>query len=395
MKRKNVIFDKGNNFDVEDYVLRLAEKNDDPDIWLGLTEKDVPIDFYKNRKDESIEFDKEENSGSQDNNDQSSSSSSSSASNISNAISSAIVPAVAAVVVAGSGLVPGLEGLDGLNVLGNTQNNITASIVSFEQTNHEAQYIVNLDFETNLDELFNFNDQNVEITLTNDFVNCEQDIKYNDTGPAEQEYVVEPKGNSKIKSKYTIKPNGEEVIDEEKGSSKHSFNVKGLFEGLNENMSYTLTVKAKNKVLAKQELKTKTNEETPPFEIVGAEITTDTYKDIASFEMLINTKNWSDSINLNDENIVLKLSNGQKTVEFKISTDYNYALTQGIELIYDLSHNQVGLGNTMFTLRGDISKLSENTNYTMTLLSKDKVISEKSFETKSDLKGLKVQTEAN
>ena len=160
-------------------------------------------------------------------------------------------------------------------------------------------------------------------------------------------------------------------------------------------MNYTLTVKAKGKVLAKQELKTKTDEDMPPFEIISTEMKIDTYKDIASFEILIDTKNWNDSINLNDADFILRVSNNQNSVDFNISTNYNYKINQNIELIYDLSKKQIGLANTLFTLRGDISNLGENSNYTMTFLRKNDKMVEKSFETNSLLKGLEIQTKTN
>ena len=383
MKRKNFIYSKGSSSEVNGYVLKLAEKNDDPDIWLGFLETDNTIEQLKNKKEESRENKKEEN-----NNETGSNS-------LSDVISKIIVPAVASVAIASLGLVPGFDGLDSVNAFNSNQNSINASIISIDQNYTNAKYNINLDFDTDIDEKFDLNDENVVVTLTNDFVNCEQAMKYNNTGPSEQEYPIEQKQNSKIISKYTIKQNSEEVLKKDEGSSKHSFTINGFIDGLNQNMKYTLAIKGKGKVLAKQEFKTKSEKDKLPFEIVNTEIKIDTYKDIASFEILMNTRNWDESVNFNDEEFVLRLSNNQNYVDFKISNNYSYVLKQNVELIYDLSQNQIGANNTMFTFRGDISKLMENTNYTMTLLRKNDKIIENSFETKSILKGLEFKTETN
>ena len=395
MKRKNLIFNTGKNTDVENYVLNLAEKNDDPDYWLGLVEGNIPTEIFKKRKYEKIELKEEEENSDDNNNNNSETTSSSSSSSISNVISTIIVPAVATVAIASFGLVPGLDSLNSLNISNNVQNNISANIISIDSTDIDAKYNINLDFDTAIDEKFDFNDENVAVSLTNDFVNYEQEMKYNNTGQSAQEYVVGPKNNSNISSKYTIKQNGEGVLNSEEGISKHSFTVDGYFEGLNQNMNYTLSIKSKGKVLARKEFKTKSEEDRPPFEIISTEMKFDTYKDIASFEILINTKNWSNHVKFNDEEFVLRLSNNQNSVDFNIRNDYSYIVKQGIELIYDLSQKDEESGNTMFTLRGDISKLAENTNYTMTLLRKDSKLTENSFETSSIQKGLEIQAETN
>ena len=389
MKRKNVIFNTGKNSDVDNYVLNLAEKNDDPDYWLGLVEHNVSTESIKKRKNEKIELKKEE----KNNND--SSSETPPASSISNMISSVIVPVAATVVVASLGLAPGLEDIKSVDVLNSGQNNISANIISIEPTNNEAKYHINLNFDNDVDEKFDFNDEDVALTLTNDFTNYEQTMQYNNTGPDNQEYSIEPKNNSKISSKYTIKQNDVKALSDDEGYSKHLFTVDGFIKGLNPNMNYTLNVKSKGKVLAKQLFKTKSDEDMLPLEIINTEMKIDTYRDIASFEMLINTRNWNEQIKFNDEEFVLRLSGNNKSVDFNISTDYSYILNQDIELIYDLSQNKTGLSEMTFVLRGDISKLAENTKYTITFLRKNSIIAEKNFNTSSTLEGLEIQTETN
>ena len=394
MKRKKLIFDPSKSpkkgIYIDNDIFEFSEKTDDPDFMFDFAEGNITADKLKKRKYDKIELNQNGNGNGNGNNSQGTSSSS-----ISNTISSIITPVVAAVAVASTGIVPGLDSLNSINVLNASQNNISASIVSIEQTNTNAKYHINLDFDTDIEKKFDFNDEDVAVTLTNDFTNCEQQMKYNNAGPVEQEYPAETKNNSKISSKYTIKNNSEQALNNEQGSSKHSFTINGFVEGLNQNMNYTLNVKSKGKVLTKQSFKTKTDEDMPPFEIISTEIKTDTYRDIASFEILMNTRNWNESIKFNNEEFVLRISGNQKSVDFKIGDDYSYINKQEIELIYDLSHNQTGASETKFMLRGDISKLAENTNYTMTLLRKNNKIDETSFETSSALKGLEIQQKTN
>ena len=379
MKRKNFLYNMGQNSDVDKNVLKLAEKNDDPDFLLGFTECNIDTEKFKKRKDNNIELDKKDNN---------SGSSKMNSSSISNTLTSIITPVVAVVAVASSGLIPGLESLNSIEVFSGEQNSMSASIVSIEQNNTNIKYSINLDFETEINEQFSLNDENIDVTLTNSFVNNEQSIKYKDDGPTEQEYVMEQKNDSKLSSKYNIKKTSKETIVENEKTAKHSYTVNGSFGGLNPNMSYTLNIRSKGKTLAKKSFKTKSDEDMLPFEITNSEIKIDAYRDIASFEIIMNIKNWNDTLKFNDQKFVLKVSGDRDSIDYNISTDYSYINKRNIELIYDLAIEQSELNNAKIILRGDISNLSENTNYNLSILGKNNKIDEKSFETSSDLQGL-------
>lgn len=116
MKRKNLIFDTGQNEDVDNYVLTLSEENYDPDIWLGLVERDYESFSYKKRKTIDIEAVKTNNPNKID------------SSNISNAVARVVVPVVATVVIASLGLLPGLDGLNISNMFTFNQNSISTNL---------------------------------------------------------------------------------------------------------------------------------------------------------------------------------------------------------------------------------------------------------------------------
>lgn len=394
MKKKKLIFDPSKSpkegIYIDKDMFEFSEKTDDPDFMFDYAECNIVADKAKKRKDSNIDINQLGNGGSSS----SSSSQQIDTSSISNTISSVVTPVVATVVVASTGLVPGLESLNSINVLNSGQEDIRASIVSVESTNVDVKYKINLDFYIDLDEPATLNDKDVDITLSNDFLNYEQSIQYNDTGPSEQDYTQEAKSNSKLSSKYTIAKSGQETLNDDENTVKKSFTITGFVGGLNENMNYTLNIKSKGKVLTKQTFKTKTDEEMPPFEITSSEIKIDTYSNIASFEMMINAENWSDKVKFNDEDFVIRLASNQNTVDFKISTDYNYVLKQGIDFIYDLSQNQSG-GSNVITIRGDISNLAENTNYTLMFLIKNDKVAENSFVTSNKAVELESNTESN
>ena len=116
MKRKNLIFDIGKNEDIDNYVLTLSEENYDPDIWLGLVEKDVVTEPYKKRKKGNIDSTKEKKNNKIDSND------------ISNVISKIIMPAVAAIVISSFGLLPGLDGLNIFNLSNSNRYSINEDL---------------------------------------------------------------------------------------------------------------------------------------------------------------------------------------------------------------------------------------------------------------------------
>ena len=121
-----------------------------------------------------------------------------------------------------------------------------------------------------------------------------------------------------------------------------------------------------------------------PFEIVDARIVIDAYRDIASFEATIDMRNWSDDSSFNEEEFVLRLS-GQNSIDFELSTDYNLVIKNGVDLIYELSQTKTSLGNTRLIIKGDISNLSKNANYSLSLLRHNERVAGNSFITTSAL----------
>ena len=376
---------------IDNSLYGLSEKNDNPDFLNNFAEPNQSkvrarrrISYGQEEKlDEEITENQDSSNSNNNNNSSNSNNNSiqSSTSSITNAISNIIVPFVA--VAACSGIVPGLESINTLDVLNTKPKEISASIVSIESTDMEAKYNLTLDFNIDTGEYFVLEDKDVSVTLTNDFVNSEQKLKYDSKGTLEQEYVVDSTGSSNITSKYSIRQVAKEEPKGEDTTVKYAFKVNGVFEGLTKNMSYTLSVKSKGKTLAQKSFKTKAEEEILPFEIVNSQVNVDTYRDIASFEITVDAKNWSDEQSFNDEEFVLRVSNGSGKIDFNLSTDYNHMLKQNVDLIYSLSQNLKDSGDISFNIRGDISKLDENSSYNLTILRKEDIVAENSFETTS------------
>lgn len=117
MKRKNLIYILGKNVEVDNNVSTLSEENYDPDIWLGMLERDIVTIEYNKRKELDLKNEKEKKNYN----------SKTSRNYISKAMTRIAMPAVVTVVVASLGLVPGI---DNLNLFDNWNVNNEASIVS-------------------------------------------------------------------------------------------------------------------------------------------------------------------------------------------------------------------------------------------------------------------------
>ena len=105
MKRKNLIYILGKHKQVDKNVNTLSEENNDPDIWLGMLERDIVTIEY-NKRDE-LDLDKDEKQ---------TDSSKKTRNYISKAITRIAMPAIATVVAISLGLLPELNGVDDLNV---------------------------------------------------------------------------------------------------------------------------------------------------------------------------------------------------------------------------------------------------------------------------------------
>ena len=375
MKRNNFKFNIGRNAkkgsELDNEIFEFVEKNDNPQYLFDCLER-------KRNKGNSANTGASKKSNNRRNDVKSDVQPSS----ISSAITHVAVT-VATVAVVAVGAVPGLDVVKGIDLFHRQENkNTSVNIISIEKTNNDVAYSINLDFNTDSDEEFTLEEKNVAVSLSNDFANYEQIMKYNNSGPTEQGYAIEASDNSKVSSKYTIKQvSEEEEENKEEGSARHSFTVNGSFEGLNQNMNYTFTVKSKGKVLARKSFNTKSDKEILALESSNTGMKIDAYKDIASFEIVVNTENIGDGSSFDDQEFVLRLSNNQNNVDFDLSTTHNYMIKQDIELIYNISQKKTGTGATVYTIRGDLSNLAKNSDYNLTILRHKDKITESSFKT--------------
>ena len=146
-------------------------------------------------------------------------------------------------------------------------------------------------------------------------------------------------------------------------------------------MNYTLSVKSKGKVLARKSFNTKSDKEIMALENSNTGMKIDAYRDIASFEIVINTENIGDSSKFDDQEFALRLSNNENNIDFELTTIPNYMIKQDIELIYNISQKKTSSGAMVYTIRGDLSNLAKNSNYTLTILKNNDKITENSFKT--------------
>ena len=132
-KRKNFIFNLGNNVDVDHNMNILIEENHDPDIWLGMLEHDVITEEFIKRKKLDIE-----NNKSKKNNDNKTS-----PNNITYTISKLAVPTIATIVFCSLGLLPGIDATDSLNIFNWMKHSNNISITANLDENESMDIVFN------------------------------------------------------------------------------------------------------------------------------------------------------------------------------------------------------------------------------------------------------------